>query len=109
MQAESIKSEYAPGGWQAEFVNHEGDGEVYVTIFSGPDAEVRAREYCLKAMTSGHSPSRREQQFFANSSIEELARVQNVSPVMDPSVLSGGIPEDEDIDAFLQEIYGTRK
>src|SRR5258708_754225 len=109
MQLEPVTSRLAHDGWQAEFVNYDGDGEVYVTIFSGPDAEARAKEHCFQSIAASHSLSPREQQFFANSTIEELARIQNVSPLTDPGVLSGGIPEGEDIDAFLQEIYGTRK
>jgi hypothetical protein len=95
MQGESIKNGFAPGAWQAELVNYDGDGEVYVTIFSGPDAEVRAQEYCS--------------QFFTNISIEELARAQNITPLKDPSVLSGGIPEDEDVEDLLREIYNARR
>jgi len=109
MQAESVKSEFVPGEWQAEYVNYDGDGEVYVTIFSGPDAEMRAKAYCLKAITSGRSPSPHEQQFFANASIEELARSQNVSPLVEPGVLSGGIPEGEDVREFVREIYSARR
>jgi hypothetical protein len=108
MQAESIKSEYAPGGWQAEFVNHEGDGEVYVTIFSGPDAEVRAKEYC-RTIAPPHFLPANEKHFFANLSIEEIARIQSVSPLDDPSVLSGGIPEGEDVEEFVREIYDARR
>ena len=42
-----------PGDWRAEAVGE--DGECYVTIFSGPSAETRAREYivflsCLAAL-----------------------------------------------------------
>lgn len=47
--------------------------------------------------------------FFANLSIEELARYQNISTLQDVRSLSGGIPEDEDVDAFLQDIYESRK
>lgn len=31
--------------WRVEAIDHEGDGDCYVTIFGGPDAETRAREY----------------------------------------------------------------
>lgn len=47
--------------------------------------------------------------FFAALSIEELAKAQSVKPLQNVSVLSGGIPEDEDVDEFLQEIYDARK
>ena len=31
--------------WRVEAINREGEGECYVTIFSGPDAQQRAKEY----------------------------------------------------------------
>lgn len=31
--------------WRVEAINYEGDGEVYVAVFSGPGAEERAHEY----------------------------------------------------------------
>lgn len=31
--------------WRVEAINERGDGEIYVTIFSGPNAEERAHEY----------------------------------------------------------------
>lgn len=31
--------------WIVEAINSEGDGEIYVTAFSGPEAEARALEY----------------------------------------------------------------
>ena len=107
MQSETTKNQTVQGEWQAEVVNHEGDGEVYVTIFSGPDAEERAKKYCLQRNDSDVQPGPSE--FLANRSIEDLAKIQGVGPIKDIRVLSGGIPEDEDIDAFLQEIYSTRK
>jgi len=50
-----------------------------------------------------------EGNFFAKTSIGELAEMQHVKPLKDPSVLSGGIPDDEDVDEFLEAIYGARK
>jgi hypothetical protein len=35
----------APLSWTVEAVNSDGDGGIDVTIFSGPTAEQRAREY----------------------------------------------------------------
>ena len=46
--------------------------------------------------------------FFRGHSIEELARVQGVEPIRDVSVLAGGWPDDEDVEAFLAEIYRLR-
>lgn len=50
-----------------------------------------------------------EGNFAANRSIAELAQIQNVGPLTDPSILAGGIPDDEDVDDFLAEIYTARK
>ena len=47
--------------------------------------------------------------FFAGSSLAELAAAQNVKPLNDISVLAGGFPEDVDIDKFLEDIYSSRK
>ncbi len=45
MDWELIEDRHHPGDWRVEATNHEGDGEVYVTIFSGPSARERAEEY----------------------------------------------------------------
>jgi hypothetical protein len=47
--------------------------------------------------------------FFANHTIEDLAKQQKIKPMNDLSVLSGGIPEDIDLDEFLGDIYASRK
>jgi len=109
MQAEALSSKVIPGEWQAEVVNYDGDGEVYVTIFSGPDAEVRAKDYCFRTMTDLGTPAADDQQFFLNSPIEDLARVQGILPLHDPGVLSGGIPENEDLGELLRDIYSARR
>jgi hypothetical protein len=45
MQYEAFEDKvYAPD-WRVEASNPEGDGEVYVTLFSGTDARQRAQEY----------------------------------------------------------------
>ncbi len=46
--------------------------------------------------------------FYAESSLSELASLQKVKPIRDMSTLAGGFPEDEDIDGFLDEIYSAR-
>lgn len=33
------------GDWVVESINLDGEGQIYTTIFSGSDAERRAREY----------------------------------------------------------------
>jgi hypothetical protein len=46
--------------------------------------------------------------FFAGRSIKELAELQGVKPLENPKILAGGWPADQDVDAFLEEIYSTR-
>ncbi len=50
-----------------------------------------------------------EGNFAADRSIAELAQIQSVVPLKDPSILAGGIPEDEDLDEFLNDIYTARR
>ena len=45
MEYEITKSLDALDEWRVEAINHDGDGEIYVTIFSGPNAKERAEEY----------------------------------------------------------------
>ncbi len=45
MEYETVEDRLTPGTWRVEAVGD--DGEVYVAIFSGPDAKARADEYCL--------------------------------------------------------------
>ncbi len=47
--------------------------------------------------------------FFEPKTLKELAREQGVRPVKDISVFAGGLPEDEDIDEMLEEIYRLRE
>jgi hypothetical protein len=50
-----------------------------------------------------------DRSFFEGKSIKELAQSQGVGPVNDVSVFAGGIPDDEDVDEMLEEIYRLRK
>jgi hypothetical protein len=50
-----------------------------------------------------------EGNFFAESSLSELAAKQKVKPLKDISALASGFPPDENIDEFLEEIYSARK
>ncbi len=45
MTYEVVESKNCAGEWRVEAINREGDGEVYVTLFSGPMAKERAKEY----------------------------------------------------------------
>jgi hypothetical protein len=46
--------------------------------------------------------------FFAECSIEQLARAQGVKPLKNPETFAGAWPDDQDVDAFLEEIYSAR-
>ena len=58
MMFEICQDRYAPDGsaWRVEAVDHQSEGECYVTVFSGPVPEKRAREY-LEWMNSKQSPA----------------------------------------------------
>jgi len=45
MNYEAIADKQNNGDWRVEAINHDGEGECVVTIFSGPDSEARANEY----------------------------------------------------------------
>ena len=45
MQVEVVERCDTPGAWSVEAINIAGDGEVYLAVFSGPDAHARASEY----------------------------------------------------------------
>jgi hypothetical protein len=49
-----------------------------------------------------------DRSFFEGKSIQELAQPQGVGPVEDISVFAGGIPDDEEVDEMLEEIYRAR-
>jgi hypothetical protein len=50
-----------------------------------------------------------EDKFFSGHSLDELADLQGIKTLQDASILSGGIPETEDIDEELREIYEARR
>ena len=43
--AEIVRHSGDPNAWVVEKLDSDGDGGIDVTVFSGPDAEKRAREY----------------------------------------------------------------
>jgi hypothetical protein len=47
-----MKESLFKGEWVVEAINEEGDGEIYVTAFSGPQAKERAAEYAAWKQTS---------------------------------------------------------
>ncbi len=48
-------------------------------------------------------------EFFVSKSLAELAWEQGLGPVKDISVFAGGIPDGEDVDKMLEEIYRLRE
>ena len=46
--------------------------------------------------------------FFAQRSMEQLAEIQGVKPLKNPKTFAGAWPADQDVDAFLEEIYSSR-
>jgi hypothetical protein len=55
MDLEIVQDRISAGVWRVELVNHELDGEIYVTMFSGPTARLQADRYAALA------PSDREE------------------------------------------------
>lgn len=51
MEVEVIQDKISFGVWRVESVNHELDGEIYVTMFSGPTARLQADRYAALAPT----------------------------------------------------------
>jgi len=45
MQYEAFKSKGTVDEWRVEAIDENNEGQVFVTIFSGPDAKQRAEEY----------------------------------------------------------------
>ena len=48
---EVVEDALTLGDFRVEAIDSESDGEVYVAIFSGPDAEIRAEEYAKWKMS----------------------------------------------------------
>ncbi len=49
MDLEIVQDRISAGVWRVELVNHELDGEIYVTMFSGPTARLQADRYAALA------------------------------------------------------------
>jgi hypothetical protein len=49
------------------------------------------------------------QAFFANPSLDDLARQAGVRPITDLSALAGVFPDDFDVDAMVADIYRERR
>jgi len=57
---------------------------------------------------SANGRSRLAGQFFATSTLEELAEAQGVGPMKNPEEMAGAWPEAEDVDKFVKETYQSR-
>jgi hypothetical protein len=51
MHVEVVEDQISFGVWRVESVDHELDGEIYVTMFSGPTARLQADRYAALAPT----------------------------------------------------------
>ena len=51
MYVEVVQDRISVGVWRVESVDHELDGEIYVTMFSGPTAKLQANRYAALAPT----------------------------------------------------------
>ena len=45
LEYEVARSTQDPDEWRVEAIDYDDEGQVYVAIFAGPEAEDRAREY----------------------------------------------------------------
>mgnify|MGYP001572085326 CR=1 FL=1 len=56
MEYEVVQSRgVVPEEWRAEAIDHEGDGDCYVVLFSGPNAQIRASEYATWKTATQHA------------------------------------------------------
>lgn len=78
-------------------------GEAKLQPYSEKIEVLQIREvYGLPSLALG------EGNFFADKPLGALAAEQSVPPLQRISILAGGIPADEDLDAFLEGIYNAR-
>jgi hypothetical protein len=70
----------------------------------------RQTQKVKRAVQHGSANGRKARvgQFFAASTLEELAEAQGVGPLKDPEDMAGAWPEGEDVDEFLKETYEGR-
>ena len=57
MHYEVAQSRGVQDEWRVEAINHEGDGEIYVALFSGPDAKLRAYKYAAWKNAASQNPN----------------------------------------------------
>ena len=72
---------------------------------------VRPLQKVNRAVKPGSANGRKRLagQFFATSTLEELAEAQGVGPMKNPEEMAGAWPESEDVDQFVKETYQNRR
>ncbi len=74
-----------------------------------PPEDIIAEGRALGGWLSADDLLLEDKDFFSGKSLADLAREQGVGPVRDFSVFAGVIPDDEDVDGMLAEIYRLRE
>ncbi len=69
----------------------------------------RIESVSLKQLVPLPSLSLGRDDFYSAYSLEQLAQMQKVKPLTGGKTLAGAIPEDTDVDSFLEVIYSSRK
>jgi hypothetical protein len=79
------------------------DSAPYIS-FAGPEAAGPTNAEALSDMNR-----LQDSDFFKGKSVSELAREQGVRPIKDIRAFAGVIPDDDDADEMLAEIYRLRE
>jgi hypothetical protein len=79
------------------------------TPWTRPPEDVIAEGQELGGQYSAGDLLLEDKDFFKGKSLADLAREQGVGPVRDFSVFAGIIPDNEDVDEMLAEIYRLRE
>ncbi len=83
---------------------------VYDTPWVTPLDEVtRRKSPHFLVPAAAHRNLAGDSSFYEGRTIGELAQCQGVGAVNDVSVFAGGIPDDEEVDEMLEEIYRLRE
>jgi hypothetical protein len=85
MEWECFQDMKNKGDWRVEAIDFDDEGALYVTIFSGPDARKRAREYV------------------AMKSAQEALRL----PIASSRVASARRPREIPVESYEQQRTGT--
>ncbi len=74
-----------------------------------PDEVMAAASQLICASLAVDKHLSSDRSFFEGKAIKEVAQSQGVGRTKDISVFAGGIPDDEDVDEMLEEIYRLRE